>query len=167
MNLTRIKEVIVTEYENKRLTKTPIKDCCRFIHDNFETIIPFEVKSGYGFQIRMNETTYKELPEIYKSELKQFAYFGEQQVDDSIWKRYLIDYFWTYTQEYIFKFQTEKAIRIKTKCVYGYSGVEDSDQEIIFIDYCVFPEFILLNIGLKQEDIPKYPDDAHESIENV
>jgi hypothetical protein len=157
----------MAEHEEKRLTETPIKDCCEFIRDNFDNIIPFEVKSGYGFQIRMGEATYRELPEKYKSELKQFAYFGEQRVRDSIWQRYLLDYFWTYTQEYIFNFNIEKAISIETKCVYGYEGVEDSDQEIVFIDVVAFPEFIMLNIGLGQKDILKYPKDAHVSVSSV
>jgi len=146
------------KFEETHLTATPIEDCCKYVKDNFNEIYPFEITSGFSFQIRMNESTYKELPIKLKFSLKEFAYIGKQQVDDTVWKRYLKDFFWINTDEYVFTYIIKTALQLETKCVYGPESVEESDKTIVFIDSKSLPTFILLNIDLASEDTPKYPD---------
>jgi len=146
------------KFEEKYLTATPIEDCCKYVKDNFNEIYPFEITCGYNFQIRMNKSTYKELPEKLKSSLKEFAYIGEQRVDDTVWNHYLKDFFWITTNEYIFTFVIKTALQLETKCIYGPETVEESDKTIVFIDSKSLPTFILLNIDLESRNAPKYPD---------
>jgi len=141
-----------------RLSKTFIIDCRKYICDNFNQIFPFELRSEYRFHIRFTPEIYKNLPDKYKSELRQFAHIEKQWVDDDIWKRYLTDFYWRYTNEHIFKFETQKALHLKTKCIWGYEGVESCDKELVFMDDSIFTQFIRLNIGKNLADAPVLPE---------
>ena len=142
--------------EEFRLTETPIEDCFKYVKDNFNKIIPIEVSSGYSFQIRMNEDTYKELPEKYKSELEQFSFIGIQKLEGEAWNRYLRDHFWIEANEYIFNFEIRTALCLYTKCSYDCEGLEEYKKEIVFIDNKETSPFILMNIGLDSGQKPKY-----------
>jgi hypothetical protein len=143
---------------SERITKTPMVDCCKYICDNFADIIPFVVSNGYHFQIRLSPEVYEKVPEKYKSELKQFAAIGEQNVEDEVWNRYLLDFYWIYAKEYIFNFNLKFSIELNIRCVYGPESVEDCDETIIFVDSGELSEFILLNIGYNECGIMKYPE---------
>ena len=138
--------------EEIRLTETPIEDCFKYIKDDFNNIIPFDVSSGYSFQIRIDEDTYKEIPGKYKDELKQFSCMGIQDNrEDDVWNRYLTDHFWITTCDYLFHFRIRTALQLYTQCKYGYEGLEEYKKSIVFIDSKEMSPFILMNIGLNTD----------------
>ena len=144
---------------NIQLVKDPIKTCFEYIKQNFDSIYPFQIASGYSFQIRMDESTFSVLPEKYKEELKKFVILDayDDSIDEKVLDRYKKDFFWINANEYIFNFETKKILHLSTNCDYGPEGIEGCIEEILFADENELSPFILLNIDLDSDQKPKFP----------
>ena len=142
-----------------QLVNDPIEACSEYIKQNFDPIYPFQITSGYSFQIRMNESTFSVLPERYKEELKKFVILDayDDSIDEKVLDRYKKDFFWISADEYIFNFETKRALNLYTNCDYGPEGIEDCIEKILFVDKKELSLFILLNIDLDSDQEPKYP----------